>query len=245
MIGLRWQLPDAPLRTSVITANACGLVAVIALGSMTRAGLHLGQLYPLKAVAVFAVVMLTAIGFVREHHPFARFGPANETTTARATLVALVVSLVGEPGVQMVAASAAGVTLLVTALDGVDGWLARRTRMASDFGARFDMETDALLVMALSVLAWQYGKAGGWVLLCGLLRYLFVAGGWLWPWLRRPLPPSSRRRTICVVQVVGLSLTIVPVVPTPLSTVLAAITLSALCYSFLVDVLWLRGRVAR
>ena len=65
------------------------------------------------------------------------------------------------------------------------------------------METDALLVMALSVLAWQYGKAGAWVLLCGLLRYLFVAGGWLWPWLRRPLPPSIRRQTICVVQVVG------------------------------------------
>jgi phosphatidylglycerophosphate synthase len=157
--------------------------------------------------------------------------------------VALVVSLVGEPGVHVVAASAAGVTLLVTALDGVDGWLARRTRMASDFGARFDMETDALLVMALSVLAWQYGKAAGWVLLCGLLRYLFVAGGWLWPWLRRPLPPSSRRQAICVVQVVGLSLTIV--VPTPLGTVLAAITLSALCYSFLVDVVWLRGRAAQ
>jgi phosphatidylglycerophosphate synthase len=242
MIGLRWQLPDAPLRTSVITANALGLVAVIALASLTRAGLHLGELYPLKAVAVFALVMLTASGFVREHHPFARFGPANETTTARATLVALVVSLVGEPGVQVVAATAAGVTLLVTALDGVDGWLARRTRMASNFGARFDMETDALLVMALSVLAWQYGKAAGWVLLCGLLRYLFVAGGWLWPWLRRPLPPSSRRQAICVVQVVGLSLTIVPVIPTPLSTVLAAITLSALCYSFLVDVVWLRAQ---
>jgi hypothetical protein len=75
----------------------------------------------------------------------------------------------------------------------------------------------------------------------GLLRYVFVAGGCLWPWLRRPLPPSSRRQTICVVQVVGLSLTIVPVIPTPLTTVLAAITLSALCYSFLVDVVWLRG----
>jgi hypothetical protein len=33
MIGLRWQLPDAPLRTSVITANAPGLVAVMALDS--------------------------------------------------------------------------------------------------------------------------------------------------------------------------------------------------------------------
>ena len=242
MIDLRWQLPDAPLRTSVITANAIGLVAVIALGSMTRAGLHLGELYPLKAVAVFAVVMLTAIGFVRDHHPFARFGPANGTTTARATLVALVVSLVGEPGVQVVAASAAGFTLLVTALDGVDGWFARRTRMASDFGARFDMETDALLVMALSVLAWQIRKgrsvgAAVWPAALPVRRWRLAVA------LASPSPsPSIRRQTICVVQVVGLSLTIVPVIPTPLSTVLAAITLSALCYSFLVDVVWLSGR---
>jgi multidrug efflux pump subunit AcrA (membrane-fusion protein) len=38
-------------------------------------------------------------------------------------------------------------------LDGVDGWLARRHEIASRFGARFDMEVDALLILALSVLA--------------------------------------------------------------------------------------------
>src|SRR5207344_2274781 len=106
-------------------------------------------------------------------------------------------------------ACATGLALAATALDGVDGWLARRTRMASAFGARFDMETDVFLVLALSVLAWQYGKAGAWVLLCGLMRYFFVAAGRLWPWLQGPLAPSFRGKTICVVQFVGLSLTIV------------------------------------
>jgi phosphatidylglycerophosphate synthase len=239
MIDLRWQLPDAPLRASVVTAKAFGLVAVVVLASMIRAGLHLGQLYPLKAGAVFAGTMLLAIGFVREHHPFARFGAANETTTARVMLVALVVSFIGEPRLPVVAASAAAAALVVTVLDGADGWLARRSRMASDFGARFDMETDALLVMALAILVWQYGKAGPWVLLCGLLRYLFVALGYLWPWLRRPLPPSRRRQTICIVQVVGLSLVIVPAIGPPVSGVMAGVALSALCYSFLVDVAWL------
>ena len=43
------------------------------------------------------------------------------------------------------------------------------------------------------------------MLLSGLLRYAFVAAGWLWPWLRAPLPPSRRRQTICVVQIVGLT----------------------------------------
>jgi hypothetical protein len=75
--------------------------------------------------------------------------------------------------------------------------------------------------------------------LSGLLRYLFLAAGWLAPWLRRPLPPSRRRQTICVVQIAGLILALAPIVTSPLSTVLAAVTLLTLCYSFLVDTLWL------
>ena len=34
----------------------------------------------------------------------------------------------------------------------------------SSFGARFDMETDAAFILILSVLVWQHGKAGAWVL---------------------------------------------------------------------------------
>ena len=178
----------------MVRTHALGLLAVLTLAVAARAGLDLSALYPLKAAAVFAVGMVLAIGFVGEHHPFDHFGPANTTTTLRAALVALVASLVGEPGIPIVAASAAALGLLATALDGVDGWLARRTRMTSAFGARFDMETDVLLVLALSVLAWQYGKAGAWVLLCGLMRYVFVAAGWLWPWLRGPLGADRPRK---------------------------------------------------
>jgi hypothetical protein len=36
--------------------------------------------------------------------------------------------------------------------------VARRSRMASAFGARFDMEVDALLMMAISILVWQYAR---------------------------------------------------------------------------------------
>ena len=51
--------------------------------------------------------------------------------------------------------------------------------MTSAFGARFDMEVDALLIQVLAVLAWQWDKAGPWVLMSGLLRYVFVAAGWV------------------------------------------------------------------
>jgi phosphatidylglycerophosphate synthase len=199
-------------------------------------------MYPLKAAAVFATIAVVAASFRRAHHPFPRFGAANQITAVRAIVVALIAGLVGEPRRPEMAAAAVAGGLLATLLDGVDGWAARRTGMASDFGARFDMEVDALLILTLAVLVWQYGKAGVWVLLSGLLRYLFLAAGWLVPWLRQPLPPSRRRQTICVVQIAGLLLALWPAVTTPASAAVAAIALLALCYSFVVDTLWLSHR---
>ena len=64
-------------------------------------------------------------------------------------------------------------------------------------------------------------KAGAWVLLSGLLRYAFVAAGAVAPWLRAPLPPSRRRQTICVVQIVALSSSMLPAIEPPASTLLA------------------------
>src|SRR4029079_4836188 len=123
--------------------------------------------------------------------------------------------------------------------DGVDGWLARRTRLSSRFGARFDMEVDALLIMALAVLAWQFGKARAWFFLSGLLRYIFIAAGWIWPWMRDPLPASRRRQTICVIQVVGFVVAVAPMVTPPSRTLAAVASLIVLLYSFLVDTIWL------
>jgi phosphatidylglycerophosphate synthase len=198
--------------------------------------------YIFKAVAVFTAIVFLARRSARVHHPFSQFGPANQVTMTRALLVASIAALVGEPALPAYARAAAGAAAIAMLLDGVDGWLARRTRMASAFGARFDMETDALLIQVLAILAWQYGKAGLWVLTSGLLRYMFVAAGRLWPWMQQPLFPSFRRKAICIVQIVGLTLTILPDIPRPYSAQLAAASLAALAYSFLVDTVWLWRR---
>jgi phosphatidylglycerophosphate synthase len=242
MIATTWRLPDAPLRSSAVATKSIALLAGVGLAAAARTGLPVGALYAVKAPLAFAAMMLLSFGFLQQHHPFARFGSANQITTVRALLVALLVCLIGEPHVPALAASAAAASVVVTLLDGVDGWLARRHRIASDFGARFDMEIDALLILALSVLAWQFGKAGAWVVISGALRYLFVGAGAIWPWLHTPLPPSRRRQTICVVQIVALTLAVVPVVPPAVSASLAAVALAALLYSFLVDTLWLWQR---
>jgi phosphatidylglycerophosphate synthase len=204
---------------------------------------ELSPLYPVKVAALALIIALVAIPRVKRHHPFARFGPANTVTALRALLVSVVAGLIGERSSNEIAFAAAGLGALVTILDGADGWLARRTSLVSDFGARFDMEVDALLIFVLAVLAWQFGKAGAWVLASGLLRYAFVAGGWLWRWLQAPLRPSWRGKVVCVVQIAALVAAIAPVVPWPASGVIAAAALAALSWSFLVDVmrLWRRS----
>jgi phosphatidylglycerophosphate synthase len=240
MIAFRWQLPGSPLRASVVAAQATGLVLVVCSAWAIRASLHLSAGYPFSAGLVFLVVMGVAIGFLNGTHPFSSFGAANQITTLRLLLVALVASLAGEPASTETAGVAVAASVMVTALDGVDGWLARQRGMMSAFGARFDMEIDALLILTLSILAHREGKAGAWVLASGLIRYLFVGAGWMFAWLSAPLPPSRRRQTVCVVQVIGLILVVSPGVVPPVSTVLAAAALLILVYSFLIDTLWLK-----
>ena len=242
LITTTWRLPEAPLRSSAVATKLVALLAVAALATAARTGLPLSAFYAPKAATAFAALMLLSLGFLQRHHPFARFGPANQVTTVRAILVALIVGLVGELPLPVLAASAVAVSVVVTMLDGVDGWLARRHAIASDFGARFDMEVDALLILTLSLLAWRFGKAGAWVVAAGAMRYAFVAAGARWRWLQAPLPPSRRRQTVCVVQVAALTISLMPIVPPSISAPLAAVALVALTWSFLIDTLWLWRR---
>jgi phosphatidylglycerophosphate synthase len=204
-----------------------------------RDWIEAGALYPWKAAVVFAATMTIAAGYVREH-PFSRLGPANRVTMIRLMLLALVAGLIGEPVGVRVAATGVGLTAICAALDGLDGWLARRSGMASAFGARFDMETDALLILVLSVLVWQHEKAGAWVLVGGLLRYGFVAAGWVLPWMAGPLTPTYRAKAAAVGHMAGLAVALAPQVAPPASAVAAGVSLLALTLSFAIDVgrLW-------
>lgn len=199
--------------------------------------------YALKAGLLFAVGLACLLrglaGAARSRHAGARrFGPANQVTLLRLTMVAGLGGLIGEAAGPhgWVIVGVAAVALL---LDGVDGALARATHMSSELGARFDMETDALLVLVLSVLAWQLDKAGPWVLACGLMRYAYVAAGRMLPWLAAPVPPSRFRKGVCVILIVCLILALAPAVVPPVSTVFAAMGLMLLSVSFGRDIVWL------
>ena len=103
----------------------------------------------------------------------------------------------------------AGVALV---LDGLDGVAARRSGLSSPFGARFDMETDAFMILVLSVIAFLLGKAGIWVIAGGLLRYLYVLAALVVPALARPLAPAWRRKVIAVIQGAALAAVLAPAV---------------------------------
>ena len=195
------------------------------------------------SVAFFAAGLLALGPVLLREHPLSRFGAANAITLLRAGVAALLFGVAGcnvsSSGLAWLLVGVASVALV---LDGVDGWLARRYGLVSPFGARFDMETDAVFIVALAILVWQSGKAGPWVLLSGAMRYGFIAAGRCLPWLNRPLPPRRRRQAVCVIQTAALVLCLAPPLRPPLSEVLAAATLGLLVWSFAVDIDWLWRR---
>jgi len=195
-----------------------------------------------KAFGLFLAIGMIVGTRWRANHPIPTFGIANRITLVRAFFVALTGGLIGETVRPDIASAAIALGAIAAALDGVDGRVARRTHTESAFGAWFDMEIDALFVLVLATLAWLHGKAGSWVLLSGLLRYIFIGAGWLWPWMQRTLFESLRRKAICFVQIAGLLVALLPVVRPPASAVVAALSLAVLMYSFLADTVWLWQR---
>jgi phosphatidylglycerophosphate synthase len=230
------------LRASAWRHVATAVVATGVGAVGLQAALGFGAVYVIVALVVASGGAAAILRYLPQMHPHRSFGPANAVTLARAVPTALVAALVVEAGTVAAAAFATVAGTAVVVLDGVDGRLARRHGVASEFGARFDMETDALLVLALAVLAWRWDRAGAWVVLSGLARYVFVAAAVVAPWLRRPLPASRRRQAVCVVQIVVLLVVIAPLLPRAVTAPLALAGLLVLVYSFAVDVAWLARR---
>lgn len=191
------------------------------------------------ASAVAAALVLFGIG---GHRPHRRFGLANRITWLRLCLTIVLAALAPSAAVDPWFFPA--VAALAVGLDAGDGWAARRQGTASRFGARFDMETDAFLVLALGLVLVVRGHVGAWILAAGLLRYLFIGLGWVWPVLGAELPVRWRRKAACAVGLLGLVAALVPASPWP-PALPAGLALAVLGGSFLADWLWLLGRGTR
>lgn len=169
-----------------------------------------------------------------------RLGPADAVTLTRLAVACVCAGLVagrlGEPPAADVLAVLAATSL---ALDAVDGWVARRTGTVTRFGARFDGEADAFLMLVLSVYVASWWAS--WVLTIGAVRYVFGAAGHVWPWLRDDLPPRYWRKVVAATAGVALA-----AATAGLTTLLLPVAGVLLAESFGRDVLWLwRHRRAR
>ncbi len=165
-------------------------------------------------------------------------GPADLVTVSRAALACAVAALVADSFFEQPAVpTLVALTVAALALDAVDGWVARRTRTATMFGARFDGEVDAFLILVLSV--YVANAVDGWVLAIGVVRYAFAVAGWGLPWLRGQLPPRYWRKVVAATQGIVLTLAAASVAPRWLTYAALAVALALLTESFGRDVLWL------
>jgi phosphatidylglycerophosphate synthase len=203
-----------------------------------------GAVGPLPALTGLALFTLLLIAFERRlvaHHPHPRLGAANRITLLRAGIACLIAARaiepapLGDPERWLLAAVAAAALLL----DGADGWAARRQRLASAFGARFDMEVDAFAILVLAVTVVKAQAVPVWVLAIGAMRYLHLAAALILPPLRRPMPPrpiaDRRRKTVAVIQSVALLTALAPATPSACAAAVCATALGLLAYSFTAD----------
>ena len=223
-------MPQVHVSHARVTA-AGWLGAMLALTGLLDATVGIGQ-----AGWAAGAFIGTVLAIVLARRDDVGIGPADQITALRAVLAGGVAALVAEglvsprhigtTHVQTLVAMA-GVAL---ALDLVDGYVARRTGTESDFGARFDMEVDAFLIGVLSIHVAV--AVGWWVLSIGAMRYLYVAAGRAFAWLRLPLPPRRSAKVIAAVQGVTLAVAASGLLPPTLIRVALGVALALLVASF-------------
>jgi phosphatidylglycerophosphate synthase len=227
----------APISSAVAGAAVATVLGVAALQQHESLAPLMGWLASITYLVISNALLLSGL----RRRNATRIGAANVVTAVRSTLVALISGIAVASFVSPIPVSLL-LALVVPALllDAVDGWVARRTNSASELGARFDMEVDAFLLLALSAYVSQ--TLGLWVLAIGLMRYAFVAAGWIFPWLRRQLPFRYWRKVVTAVQGIALAIAAAGLLPGG-DAVVVAIALALLIESFGRDVLWLRRKM--
>lgn len=220
---------------SGVRAVLDGIVAVVGSLGLGASLLVLNDAPPAVNLAAIVtgltLVTAVAVSVVRRRPSFS--GPADRVTLLRSVLAGgcatlVVLSLSGAVPTRSWWLILLAVPALI--LDAVDGAVARRTATASRAGARLDMETDAALLLILSVPAAV--TVGYWALLIGMMRYLFVAASWVRPALKGTLPFSRFRKVVAAVQGIVLIGVVLPFIPVPLAAAAAAAALILLAISF-------------
>jgi phosphatidylglycerophosphate synthase len=186
--------------------------------------LKIGNAWPAAGVGLLSICTSVLLHRGR-WTPSGSFGAANAFTLLRLGMTAGLAPLcLSPPG-----PAAAALVSVIFALDGVDGWIARRNGQASLFGAHLDMECDALLVLLCSLVLYQHARLGAFILVPGLLRYLYVVLLLLVPAAGGEAPRSNIARYAFALMMVSL---VASLWPLPFHAVAAQVATFAIAASF-------------
>lgn len=175
------------------TSERWALVNAIVMLATAGGAVWVRTVLPLLVVGL---VMLGGLVVIERRHwtDPGYFGPANSVTALRVGILGLL-----PIAMSMGPAFLIALGLLFLLLDGLDGWVARRYALASEFGAFFDKESDAFFLLLLCGLAAFRGSLPVWILGAGLLRYGFVLALFL-----LPTPQTTESRSTAARYVYGL-----------------------------------------
>lgn len=222
-IGARW----------LNGAVASGSVAA----TLLAASAIVSALFEPAMVTVVAVVAVLAVGAGPRLRLGGPWTPADTVTACRLALIVVCVCQIihSPPGLNW---SAVIIGALALALDGLDGFVARRTQV-TEAGAGFDETVDALFILILGlalVPMW-----GWWTALPGMYYYAFRFITVLRPQWQQRLPFSQMRKVVAAAQGVLLITAASPLALAHewVGFGAAGLALAALTWSFGRDIVWL------
>ena len=237
--GLRPRGPVLVAAAWLAVLAGAAFFGALWLGRFAQAGVAA----PVITAALLLAACAPVLWFLPTAHGHDRLGPANAVTLLRLALVAVLAGALAWPAAALADPgpgwALAGIATVALILDGVDGWAARRSGLASRFGAWLDMEVDLALTLVLALLVVAQGEAGVWILALAGLHPAFVLAGRVWPALRAPLPDAFWRKALCVGQIAGLIAMLSPWLAPPASAVVGALVLGLVAAGFARDVVWL------
>ena len=223
--GIGAGLLNGAVRSGIVAASLLAASAIVSV-----------ILNP-ALVTVLAVIAVAAIGVgprLRRGRPWT---PADTVTACRLGLVIVCTCLIvhPQPGLTWAAVVLGSLAL---ALDGVDGFVARRTQV-TEAGAGFDETVDALFILILAlalVPMW-----GWWTALLGLYYYVFRFITAFRPQWQQRLPFSQMRKVVAAAQGILLITAASPLAQAHewIGFGAAGLALAALTWSFGRDIIWL------
>jgi len=194
------------------------------------------------SLLVAGVLSAELLASLRRHPTPTRVGIANLLTLLRGLLIgALVLYVIGGP----LGLPAVGAVLLygtASAIDAVDGAVARHRAETSAVGADLDQAVDSLGFVLAPLAAIALGALPVYYLALSAARYVYLAA----VRLRRarglavaPLPPSRVRRPLAALQMLFMTVALAPPVPAAVTLTLAPLALAPSLIIFIRDGVYL------